>query len=698
MKTKIKVLIVDDSPADSLLLELYLAEDLPMWEAEIEKCISGESAMAKVKEFKPDVVLVDHILGAQTGLEVIDALKQSGCDSSFVLLTGISDDKAALEVLREGVDDCLSKLTLSPESLNRSLRLVTELKGTWQDRSLATEVFENSIEGIVVTDTNSVILNVNPAFCAITGYSMEEAIGNKSRMLRSDRHDRYFYKSMWDKLIATGHWEGEIWNRRKNGEAYPQWLTISSIKNLHGKTTSYVGMFHDMTEMKRKDDEIKKQAFHDALTGLPNRILFEDRLEQAVRRSYRHQKKIVLLFIDLDDFKGVNDTFGHSYGDILLQEVAKRLSASVRENDTVARLGGDEFTVILEDVKSRYDPTVIAKKIIKNLEDPIVIKEHETFIGASIGIAIYPDDGRDAETLIKNADVAMYKAKEEGRNNCQLYMPGLNDKIAKKLNMGNSLRGALEREEFIVHYQPKVDLKTNSIAGMEALLRWDKPGAGIVSPADFIPVAEETGLILPIGEWALRESCQQLAKWHKSGHKNLRLSVNLSVRQFRQDNLSSVIINALDEAGLDPKYLELEITESVVMHDIEKAIATMKTLRSIGVRFSIDDFGTGYSSLNYIKRFPIDTLKIDRSFICEMTTEPGDAAIVSVIIAVARSLDLDVIAEGVETYEQLVFLQEQNCDEIQGFIFSPALPPEAFYDLLNENRCLQAPTFTGLAL
>jgi diguanylate cyclase (GGDEF)-like protein len=441
-----------------------------------------------------------------------------------------------------------------------------------------------------------------------------------------------------------------------------------------GRSELLVRAIRYAIERKKTDDRIQRMSRYDTLTNVANRSFLYDRLETALARARRYKRVLAVLILDLDHFKNINDTLGHTFGDRFLKRVAERLTGCLRASDTVARLGGDEFAVLLPEVEEVVDVTGVAEKIMAVLRAPVMLDEQELFVSASIGSSIYPDDGDDAETLLKNADSAVQRAKQIGRDNHQFYSPLMNAKASKRLQLGNALRRALEREEFLLHYQPQVDMESGKIIGVEALVRWRHPGLGVVSPAEFIPLAEETGLILPIGEWVLREACLQTRNWHDAGFPPVRISVNLSNRQFNQEGLVDSIMEVLRETRLEPQHLALELTESGFMHNEEGAIATLRTLKEKGVQVSIDDFGTGYSSLRYLKRFPIDELKIDRSFVRDVTSDHDDAAIVGAIIAMGNSLRLKVVAEGVETPEQLDFLREKGCSVMQGFYLSRPLP------------------------
>jgi diguanylate cyclase (GGDEF)-like protein len=436
----------------------------------------------------------------------------------------------------------------------------------------------------------------------------------------------------------------------------------------------------------RQEETILHLAYHDALTDLPNRTLFEDRLTVALAQAHRRNQMLPVMFLDLDRFKQVNDMAGHATGDELLRRVAERLAGLVREGDTVARVGGDEFTLLFPEVAGAEDTMEIAERVLKVFQQPWVLDGHEFHVTTSVGIAMYPNDGEDAESLLRNADTAMYRAKEQGRNNYQLYTPAMNARIAERLAVENSLRHGLVSGEFAVHYQPQVNIDTGQIVGAEALVRWQHPERGLVLPAEFIPVAEETGLIVPLGEWVLRTACAQNRAWQEAGLPPLRVAVNLSARQFQQRDLKSMVAQVLEETGLDPHCLQLEITEGVAMQDAEFTITMLRELRGMGIQIAIDDFGTGHSSLSYLRRLPIDVVKIDRSFVCDLTTDPNDAAIASTIVAMAHNLKLKVIAEGVETEEQLTFLKEQQCDEFQGYLFSKPVPAEKLEKIVVQGK------------
>ena len=550
------------------------------------------------------------------------------------------------------------------------------------DLRLAASVFHNTIEGITITDADGTILSVNPAFTAITGYKPEDVIGANPRVLKSDHHDAEFYRVFWEALKSTGLWKGEIWNRRKNGEAYLEWLSVSMVPDQNGKPLRYVAVFNDVTEMRRKDEHIRHQAYHDALTGLPNRLLLQDRLEHGLDVARRNKTSLAVLFLDLDRFKLVNDSLGHGVGDALLQAVAARVEACVRKSDTVARLGGDEFVVVLSDATSTDEVTHTADRIIAALGQSLNLGGQELHVTTSIGIAMHPQDGEDAHVLMKNADTAMYKAKEGGRNSFRFFDAGMNSRAIERLEMEMALRRAIGNQEFELHYQPKLLLSDRGTNGFEVLVRWRRPGVGLVPPDDFIPLAEETGLILPIGAWVLEEACRQMADWRDQGLPVGRLAVNLSARQFQDPKLVETITETLDRNGLRHDLLEIELTESTVMTDPVQAAATLARLHETGITIAVDDFGTGYSSLGSLKRLPIQTLKIDRSFVTDIGSNAEDEAIVRTIITLAQALRLDLVAEGVETEAQAGFLAGLGCESAQGFLFSRPLPAAAVTDWL----------------
>lgn len=561
----------------------------------------------------------------------------------------------------------------------------------WEDANikqlqLAANVLENIAEGVVVTDTDGNIISVNSAVLDISGYREKDLLGQSTRIWKSHHHDKAFYKGLWDALLNKNRWQGEIWNRRKNGDVYPALMTITGLKDETGELKNYVSVFSDISTAKESQEMLEHLAQYDQLTELPNRVLLHDRMEQALFKAERDGQMLGLMLLDLDNFKTVNDLLGHKSGDILLMLVAERLLSCVRNSDTVARLGGDEFVVLLPDCKSADNIIVVTRKILRKLSAPFDIEENQVFVSASIGITVYPNDGETSDVLLQNADTAMYHIKQNEKNNFQFFTASMQEHILTRIKLSSELRLALTRDEFFVLYQPKVDLDTGKITGMETLVRWQHPEYGLINPGDFIPLAEETGIIIPLGEWVLRQACEQCKRWQDDGLGALRISVNISGRQFKNENLLEMVASVIQDTGIEAGLLELEITETTIIQDIEVTIDILWKLREIGVLLSIDDFGTGYSSLNYLKRFPLDILKIDRSFIMDLNRDPNDRAVVEAIISLSRHLKMKVIAEGVETVEQLNFLKKEQCDEVQGYLIAKPLPAEEFKAFVLENR------------
>jgi diguanylate cyclase (GGDEF)-like protein/PAS domain S-box-containing protein len=564
------------------------------------------------------------------------------------------------------------------------LRDITERRRAQERMLLWSRVLEDSAEGIMITDPQGTIVTVNKAFTEITGYSAEEAVGGNPRLLQSGRHDAAFYRALWGAISRVGRWQGEIWNRRKSGEIYPEWLSITAVRDEAFRLTHHVGIFADITQRKQSEDRIEFLASHDVLTGLPSRALMADFIRQALGGARRHGTNLALLHIGLDRFKSINDSLGHHAGDVLLQRVAERLGTCLREGDSVARLGGDEFLVLLPNLGRGQEVAVLAERVLQEIQHPIVVQDRELTFTASIGISLFPDDGDDVASLLKNADSALSHAKEQGRNNYQFFTPDMNVRAFEALSMEMSLKKALEREEFLLVYQPQVDTETGQLLGVEALIRWQHRDLGLVLPARFIPIAEEHGVILPIGEWVLRTACAQVRSWLDAGLPAVPVAVNVSALQFRQAGLVDRIRRILEETGLDPRYLELELTESIVMRQAERTISLLNELQEMGLSLSIDDFGTGYSSLSYLRRFPIRKLKIDQSFVRDLTSDPDAAAIAAAIVGMGKSLKLRIIAEGVETLEQHAALRALHCDEIQGFLVGRPEGPARIAAILRE--------------
>lgn len=538
----------------------------------------------------------------------------------------------------------------------------------------AAAVFDCTREGVLVTNSNGLIVHVNRAFMEITGYQCEEVLGQRPSMFKSGHHPPGFYQAMFATLESLGEWSGEIWNRRKSGEIYPQWQTIRLVHDDQGRLSQYVAVFSDISAIKNSEHELTHLAHHDPLTNLPNRLLFTDRAGQAVASAQAHKRGCALLMIDLDHFKLINDSLGHSVGDQLLKGVAERLNTLFGPGITLARLSGDEFALLAENCPQPGHAAALAQQVVDGLKEPFQIDGHSLFINASVGISLFPSDALSAEQLLRNADSALFKAKSAGRDGYALYTEELTAHAQQRVEIAFELRRALEQQELRVYYQPVHDLKTSRLIGVEALVRWEHPQRGLVSPAEFIPIAERTGLIAEIDAWVMRQACQQMCQWQSGGVVLSFIAVNVSSRLFARRELYQQVAQVLHDTGLDPAYLELEVTESAVMEDPEVALEQMHRLRELGVRLAIDDFGTGYSSLLRLKRLPVQKLKIDQGFVAGLPGDEDDAAIARVIVALAQSMGMQVHAEGIEQVEQAAFLLEHDCDLGQGYWFGRPVP------------------------
>ena len=690
MSTQLHILLLEDSPTDAELIEHTLRKnglDFAM------KCvISRDDFVNTLKVFSPDIVLSDYNLPSFSGKEALNVIRRDYPEIPLIVVTGALSDSEAVELLESGAQDYVLKDRLA--RLAPAVRHALVVK-QWNNSKrlaeaqlrIAATAFESQ-EGMIVTDACGTILRVNNAFTNITGYAAEEVVGKNPRLLKSGRHDANFYADMWARVISTASWKGEIWNLRKNGEIYPEHLVITAVKDAHGVVTNYVGTFNDITQSKAAEEEIKDLAFYDSLTGLPNRRLLLDRLNQSLASSARSGRKGALLFIDLDNFKTLNDTLGHDIGDMLLQQVARRLESCVREGDTVARIGGDEFVIMLEDLGAKATDSAaqtesVANKILATLNRIYQLGTHEYRNSPSIGATVFNDNLQTIDVLMKQADIAMYQAKKAGRNNLRFFDPKMQESVNARAAIEDGLYNALTNRQFELYYQIQVDNVqadgSRRTLGAEALIRWIHPERGVIPPIQFISLAEETGLIIPIGQWVLETACAQVKIWQQDElTRDLVLAVNISAMQFRQPEFVAQIKALIQRYDINPALLKLELTESLLLENIEDTISTMNSLNGIGIHFSLDDFGTGYSSLQYLKRLPLDQLKIDQSFVRDIVSDPNDKAIVRTIIAMAKSLDMNVIAEGVETNEQLKLLLSKGCFQYQGYLFGMPVPIEQF--------------------
>ncbi len=668
------VLLVDDNPLDSQLAAARLERfaDIRL------SCVSSQAeCLDFLGKHKVDAILLDAHLPDGEGVELIDRVLANCGPAAVIILTGSDDEQFGLTAVNRGCQDFLVKGAIHNQIIYRAILYAIERKRGEAQSRLYDEVINTIHEGICITDARANIVSVNPAFCRITGYQPSEVIGQNPRLLSSGRQDEGFYQALWEALRQQGAWRGEIWNRAKSGEIYPQWLSISAVGGPDPDSLRYVGVFLDITALKAHEHSLLHLAHHDSLTGLPNRLLLQDRVERAIEFARRDQSRIALLFLDLDHFKIVNDSLGHAVGDELLKRVSARLSGVLRRSDTVARLGGDEFMILASDVGSAAEIAEIAGKIAEALAAPVELAGHTLNIGGSIGVAVFPEDGGDFPTLMQHADTAMYRAKHNGRNTFCLFDPHMNAEAVDRLRMEAELRQAIANGEFELHYQPQIDLGTRRLIGVEALIRWNCRKRGLVPPSVFIPIAEESNLISQIGAWVIEEACRQLARWREAGLPGMRVAVNVSARQFANSAFAETLARLLERHRLDHSQMEVELTESTVMANPKTTIAQLHRLRAAGIQVSVDDFGTGYSSLSYLKRLPISTIKIDRSFVHDVHAENDNAAIVAAILGLAKALDMSIIAEGVETEAEENHLRGAGAIAVQGFRYARPMPPAA---------------------
>ena len=601
------------------------------------------------------------------------------------LLNSFLDDSAQLarwQLVNSYVWVCVSAglIFVARARLFSFLGMGARLKRQRQDQERlrqAAVVFDCTREGVLVSDHNGVIVHVNPALVKITGYAPEEVLGQRPSMFKSGHHEPEFYQAVFESLEKTGEWHGEIWNRRKSGEIYPQWQTIRPVRDSQDRVSHYVAVFSDISAIKNTQTELMRLAHHDPLTDLPNRLLFTDRAEQALAYAQRHKSGCALLMIDLDHFKIINDSMGHNVGDLLLKAVGERLTAVFGKGFTVARLGGDEFAVLVENCTQVAQAAGFAQQVLEVMKGAFIIETHQLFISASVGISLYPNDALNAEQLLRNADSALFKAKSAGREGYALYTEELTAHAQYRIEVASDLRRALEQHELRVYFQPVHDLSSSRMVGVEALVRWQHPQRGLVAPGEFIPIAERTGLIAEIDAWVLEQACWQMCQWQAAGVELSFVAVNISSRLFARPELYQLVSTVLMDTGLNPALLELEVTESAVMDNSEVALEQMHRLRELGLRLAIDDFGTGFSSLLRLKRLPVQKLKIDQGFVAGLPGDDDDVAIVRAVIALAQSMGMQVHAEGIEYVEQAQFLLDHHCDLGQGYWFGRPVPAHA---------------------
>jgi diguanylate cyclase (GGDEF)-like protein/PAS domain S-box-containing protein len=689
------VLLVEDNLGDARLLREMLRDPSPAG-YDVRPVHSLKQASEYLAASTADVILLDLGLPDADGLESLQSVRATVPRVPVVVLTGRDDEGLAVQALNEGAQDYLVKGQIDARGLRRSLRYSMERRAMEEDLFLEKERAEitlNSIgDGVVRTDENGNVTFINSAAEVMAEWSSAEATGRPITEVIRLLDDTPLPEL--DRVLANGitrsgrvaQLRADCVLVRRTGVQVPIAGSVAPIWDRSGRSSGEVMVFHDASAARAKAEEMSHSARHDFLTGLPNRMFFEDRLTHAIAIAPRHRKKVAVLFIDLDGFKHVNDSLGHFMGDKLLQSVGKRLLECVRGSDTVSRQGGDEFTVLLSEVELAQDAAISARRMLAAIAEPHVIADHELRITGSVGISIYPEDGEDGRTLIQNADTAMYRSKESGRQTFQFFRPAMNLRAQERQEIEDNLRRALERRELAVQYQPKINLKTGAIIGAEALLRWTHPVLGLVEPSRFIPTAEDSGLMLPIGAWVLRTACEQGRTWSQGYGSAFTMAVNVSAAQFRHENFVRTVVEVLAETGLDPASLELEVPESVLIKHGVSTASTLKALRSRGVRVAVDDFGTGYSSLGHLHRFPVDTLKIDKSFVHEIGKANDRARVASAVIALARSLNMRVVAEGVETFEERNFLRDHECDDAQGYYFGHPVSPEEFGELLKTGR------------
>ena len=683
--SKATVLVVDDLPQNIDLLAAVLSKSY-----NVKVALDGPTALKIASaEPQPDLILLDVMMPGMDGFEVIQQLKNNPDTSNIpvIFVTAKDDTKAESYGFSLGAVDYITKpivplVVRARAAAQLSLKSRHDLLESKLD--LAGKIMENSLEAILITDAWGHPVQINKAFSLVTGYPAEEVFDSDIDFLTpSEPSAQRMAHNMWQALEQKREWHGEFWNRRKNGEAYLEWRNVFQIRDDQDQIANYIMLCHDTTDLRKAEETIRYQANHDALTGLINRDILRDRLKVAIDRASARGENLAVLSVDLDDFAYINDSLGHVFGDRVLRHVARRLQEALFEEATISRLGGDEFIVVLEYIDGAEQAVRWAKKIQQVLGQRLALDGENLYLSACVGITICPADGVDPDAVIKSADQAMHQAKQQGVKSIQLFTPAMNEATEKRFRLENNLRDAVNNGEIVVFYQPKIDVARGKITGMESLVRWQREGR-LVPPVDFIPLAEETGLIVPIGRWVLEESCRQALFWRNNGYPDLKVAVNLSARQVQEPGLVDTVKKALNNVGLPPEGLELEVTESLMMSGVEMAEEVLGKLSDLGVSVALDDFGTGYSSLSYLRRFPINAIKIDKSFVEDLPHDPDAAAVARTIISMAHSLKMEVIAEGVEDKAQLDFLADLGCHHVQGYYYSPPVNAEKFGELLKK--------------
>jgi len=685
----IHLLYIEDDVGLARLLQKQLQRQCDF---DVAVVYDAEDGLRALQRSHYDLAIVDYNLPILNGLQLLNILKDNGIDTPVVILTGVGNEEIATEVMKAGAADYLVKQSDGSHVVRiceiverigseRAARFREQL--LLAEQRLAKKVFDVTKEGIAITNADVEILAVNPAFTAITGYTFEDVVGKNPGMLRSERSSDALYRTMWKSIEQRDCWEGEIWNRKKSGEVYPEWLTINAIRDDTGEISEYIGVFTDITRRKADAEQIWHQANYDKLTDLPNRALLIDRAQAALGQSRREQTSMALMFVDLDRFKHINDHYGHAAGDALLIEVARRIASVLRKSDTVIRLSGDEFIVLMPMIHQVADAGRVAEKVIGALSLPYVINENRMSISASAGIAVFPGDGDDIESLLSHADMAMYKAKERGRNQHLFFDQQMNEEAQYRNEIERQLEIAIREQQLVMHYQPVIDLHNNRITHAEALIRWQHPEKGLLMPDDFISVAEETGLIIPLGEWVIDTVCEQVAAWCGVFDAKLQVSLNISQNQMMHADLENQFASAMRIHHAPAGRLSIEVTENVRMETIRNKLDNM---RQMGIHFMIDNFGTGFSSMRYLKQLPFEGLKIDRAFIAGVDADEEKAILVKSMIDMAHSLNLKVVAEGVECEAEAEFLRQHRCDYGQGYLFGKPVPVEQFQDMLKAQK------------